>query len=57
MFVEKRKINYLNIIIVAVCCTACRPQQQVDKVNLSTHEIHFDREGGKAEVQVLATSF
>lgn len=57
MFVEKRMIKYLKIIIVALCCTACRPQQQVDKVDLSTHEIHFDPEGGKAEVQVVATSF
>jgi hypothetical protein len=50
-------IKYLKILIIALCCIACKPHNEADKVDLSTHEIHFDREGGKAEVQVVATSF
>ena len=49
-------IKYLKILIIALCCISCRPQREVDKIDLSTYEIHFDREGGKAEVQIHSTS-
>lgn len=49
-------IKYLKILIIALCCIACKPHHEADKIDLSTYEIHFDREGGKTEVQIQATS-
>lgn len=49
-------IKYLRILVIALCFIACRPHQEADKIELSTYEIHFDREGGQAEVQIQSTS-
>lgn len=49
-------IRYLYIFILLLCLCSCSKRHHVDHIDISTYEIHFDREGGDAQVQVSATS-
>lgn len=49
-------IRYLYIFIAILCLCSCSKRHHVDHIDISTYEIHFDREGGEAQLQVSATS-